>query len=103
MTQEQIAREEFIAREDLLLGAELIGRINSCRQRLRNRAQPLAASEIRDLYGLLGQCTIELSNIAHAHHQDQIRIMSIGRLLQQMSTPEIFSAVGSEPETVAAD
>lgn len=88
MTQEQIDHEELIAREDLLLGAELIGLINASRQRLRNAGQPLVASEVEDLYVLLGQCTQELSRVAYERQQDQIRMMSVARLLQELSTAE---------------
>jgi hypothetical protein len=83
--QEQVAREEQIAREDLLLGAEVIARINSSRRRLRNSEQPLAASEIQDIYQVLGECALELSAIAHERQQNEARRMIIARMLDQMS------------------
>jgi hypothetical protein len=87
--QEQIAREEYIAREDLLLGAEINDRINACRSRLRTADQALTASEIQYLYEVLGQCANELSNYTHQQQEDAARVLIANRVLQQMSCAEV--------------
>ena len=93
MTKEQIAQEELIAREDLLLGAELMNRINACRQKLREHGKSMSAAELEEVYTLLGQCTQELSKIAFERQQDQLRMLEVVRLLQQMCPPEPFTEV----------
>ncbi len=93
MTHEtRIEREEYIAREDVMVGAEVIDRINASRRRLRDQDQPLAASEIQELYELLGQCAIELSDLVHARRENELRLMTIVRLLRQMSFVEVPEA-----------
>jgi hypothetical protein len=77
--------EEYMTREDLVLSPELSDRINACRQRLRNREQMLTGSEIEQVYKLLGDCATELSKVAHERRQDQIKMGSVLRLLQEMS------------------
>jgi hypothetical protein len=88
MTQEQIAHEELITREDQMLGSELIDRINAGRQRLRKREQPMADADAEALHDLLGLCALELSAIAHERQENQVRLMTIARLMQQMITAE---------------
>jgi hypothetical protein len=93
MTKEQIAQEEFIAREDLLLGAELMNRINAIRQRLREKAGALTTADLDEIYELLGQCNQELSKVAYDRQQDQLRMLEVIRTLQQMCPPEKFTEI----------
>ncbi len=88
MTTEQIAREETIGREDLLLGNELIDRINTCRQCLRNQDGPLSSFEREEVYRVLGDCASEVSKTAFHRRQDQLQLASVLRLLEQMKTSE---------------
>jgi hypothetical protein len=88
MTQQQIATEELTSREDLLLGSELIDRINTCRRRLRDPQPPLAESEVQELYRLLGDCAAEFSQVAHERQQDQLKISNVLRLLQPTNQPD---------------
>ena len=96
MTKEQIAQEEMIAREDLLLGAELMNRINACRKRLRDHAATLSPAELDEIYNILGQCTQELSKVAFERQQDQVRMLEVVRLLQQMCPAETFQEVAEK-------
>ncbi len=88
MDRERIAREESISREDVLLSAELIERINACRQRLRQPDQPMAAADVEEVYRVLGDCSAEISQMAHNRQQDQFKVSEVMRLLEQMSKPE---------------
>ncbi len=69
--QEQIAREEMISREDLLLGSTLTARINACRRQLHDR-QPLAAPAADELYQVRGECALALSQNAYERREDEV-------------------------------
>lgn len=87
MTSSQIAREELVTREDILLGTELIDRINACRSRLRH-PQSLTPAELEDVYRVLGDCTAEISKMAHDRQQDQAKMATALRLMEQLGNPE---------------
>lgn len=111
--QDPIERQDSTTREDLLLGAsELTARISACRRVLRTARQPLAASEVSDIYAVLGDCALELSAQLYQRRQDEARLMGVVRLLGQLSfapAPEPAAVVAMAPaaeafaEAVAAD
>jgi hypothetical protein len=96
---EQINHEENINREDILLESSLTGRINAARRALRN-GQSLAADE---LYQLLGDCALLMSDQAWARHENEARLVVAGHMLRQLSFAEVpVSPMADAPAAVMA-